>query len=116
MKGNDTMAPPRKDYTGQIHGDFIVLHEVEPTTGLDGRKQYQWLLQCTKCGAKMVLQGRYISNNQHRLCDNCIAQSPEMLEAAQKLADVFNQAFPDENVTSERVINAHIKIRGFVEV
>lgn len=91
QKASTPDPKPKIDLKGRDHGDFVVTGLGEPTIGRDGKKKARWICQCKTCGAKELIRGDYIRNNQHKLCDVCFSNRPDMVQMREEKVKELNE-------------------------
>lgn len=102
------------DLTGTIHGDFTVIEKSnEYFVGPNGKKNAMWNCRCNTCGEIETIQGRYIRNGQHKICNACFARKPDVQERAAKLIKDVTAQFVAAGYSEEY---GEKMAKGFVEL
>lgn len=79
------------DLTGTIHGDFTVIDKSDKYfVGINGKKHGMWNCRCNTCGAIETIQTRYIRKNQHKFCDSCFENRPDVKAHREALMEEIN--------------------------
>ena len=80
------------DLTGRIHGDFTVIEKTDKFfVSANGKKHAIWACKCNTCGAIEYVQARYIQKGQHKFCQACFDNRPDVKEQNEALMESINE-------------------------
>ena len=80
------------DLTGTIHGEFTVVNKSDKYfVGVNGKKHGMWNCRCNKCGAIEAIQTRYIRKGQHKFCDTCYENLPDVKARRAQVLEELNR-------------------------